>query len=172
MNTMKSFFRISLLVVMLLGLNTNVFSQAKFGHIDTNALLGQMPGRDTAQQQLEQFARELETTFTALQREFQTKYQEFLEKQETFSTLIRQTKERELMSLQERIQEFQESAQQEIMNKENELLRPIIEKARKAIDEVAAENGYTYIFDSSTGMLLFSDPADNIMDKVKAKIGI
>jgi outer membrane protein len=169
---MKNLFRLSLLLVFFLGLNANVFSQAKFGHINTTELMGQMPGRTAAQQELEKYAKELETTFTALQSEFQNKYTNFLENQESLSQLIRQTRERELVSLQERIQEFQESAQQEIMNKENQLLKPIIDRARKAIQDVATENGYTYVFDTSSGVLLYSAPSDNIMDMVKAKIGI
>ncbi|TVQ09174.1 MAG: OmpH family outer membrane protein [Bacteroidetes bacterium] len=169
---MKNIFRISLLVVFLLGMNANVFSQVKLGHINTNELLQQMPGRETATKELEKYAGELESTFTAMQREFQTKYQDYLEKQETFSQLIRQSKERELESLQQRIMEFQESAQEDLMQKENQLLRPIIEKARKAIEDVARENGFTYVFDTSMGVLLYSEPSDNIMDKVKAKIGI
>ncbi len=169
---MKNFFRISLLVVFLLGLNANVFSQGKLGHINTNELLEQMPGRDEAQQELEAYAGELESTFTAMQQEFQSKYQEFLEKQESYSQLIRQSKEKELESLQQRIMEFQESAQQDLVDKENQLLRPIIEQARKAIEDVARENGYTYVFDTSMGVLLYSEPSDNIMPQVKAKIGI
>ncbi len=169
---MKNLFRISLLMVLLLGINANVFSQAKLGHIDTNQLLGQMPGREAAQLELEQYAKDLESTFTALQGEFQTKYQDFLENQESLSQLIRQTREQELVSLQERIQQFQESAQQDIMDKENQLLKPIIDQARQAINDVAKENGYTYIFDTSTGVVLYSEAGDNIMELVKAKIGI
>lgn len=169
---MKKIFCISALLVLFAGLYSPAYSQAKFGHIDTGELLQMMPGRDAAQQELENYARELETTFTALQREFQTKYQDYLENQESFSQLIRQTRERELTSLQERIMEFQESAQEDLMEKENSLLRPIIEQARAAIESVAQENGYSYIFDTSMGMLLFAEPSDDIMDKVKAKIGI
>ncbi len=169
---MKNFIRITFLMVILLGLNANVNAQTKFGHIDTGELLRQMPGRQAAQQELEKFARELETTFTALQREFQTKYTDFLENQQNLSQLIKQTRERELVSLQERIQEFQESAQQEIANKENQLLSPIIQSARTAIQEVARENGYNYVFDTSSGILLHSEPSDNLMVKVKAKLGL
>lgn len=169
---MKNLFRLSLLLVFFLGLNTNVFSQAKFGHINTTELMGQMPGRAAAQQELEKYAKDLETTFTALQSEFQNKYTNFLENQESLSQLIRQTRERELVSLQERIQEFQESAQQDIMNKENQLLKPIIDSARKAIQDVAVENGYTYVFDTSSGALLYSAPSDDLMNQVKTKLGI
>jgi len=169
---MKNIIRISVLMVLLLSLNTQAFSQAKFGHINTNELLSQMPGRQEAEQELERYARELESTFTAMQNEFQSKYQEYLENQENLSQLIRQSKERELESLQQRIMEFQESAQEDLVDKENQLLRPIIEEARNAINEVAQENGYSYVFDTSMGSVLYSEPSDNIMDEVKAKLGI
>jgi outer membrane protein len=64
-----------------------VFAQqpAKLGHIDTNELLRMMPGRDSAQVQLERYARELEEQFVPpCKREFQTKYQDYLEKQALF----------------------------------------------------------------------------------------
>jgi outer membrane protein len=169
---MKKIFSIALFMVFFLGINATAIAQNKFGHIDTNELLGMMPGREAAQQELERYARELETQFTTMQREFQTKYQDYLENQESFSQLIRQSRERELTSLQERIMEFQESAQEDLLAKENELLQPIVEKARNAIEEVAKENGYTYVFDRSMGVLLYSEPSDDIMPKVKTKLGI
>jgi outer membrane protein len=169
---MKKIFSIALFMVFFLGINATAIGQNKFGHIDTNELLGMMPGREAAQQELERYARELEAQFTTMQREFQTKYQDYLENQETFSQLIRQSRERELTSLQERIMEFQESAQEDLIAKENQLLQPIVEQARNAIEEVAKENGYTYVFDRSMGVLLYSEPSDDIMPKVKVKLGI
>ncbi|MFW5708027.1 MAG: OmpH family outer membrane protein [Bacteroidota bacterium] len=169
---MKNLLSICIVAVILLGFNATAFSQAKFGHINTNELLQMMPGRAEATEELEKYARELETTFTSLQSEFQTKYQDFLENQETFSPLIKQSREKELTSLQERIVEFQESAQEDLVQRETQLLNPIIEQARKAIEDVARENGYTYVFDTSMGVLLYSEPSDDIMDKVKEKLGI
>jgi outer membrane protein len=170
---MKKLFNTSFLALFLFA-TCALFAQqpAKFGHIDTNELLRLMPGRDSAQVQLERYARELESTFVAMQNEFQTKYQDYLEKQGTFSDLIRQSRERELMSLQERIQEFQESAQQDLVDQENKLLSPIIEKARKAISDVASENEFTYIFDTSMGVLIFWDNGEDVMPLVKKKLGL
>jgi len=169
---MKKLINISFLVIFLFGASSFAQQPAKFGHINTNDLLQMMPGRDSAQVELENYARELEVTFVAMQNEFQTKYTEYLEKQATLSDLIRQARERELMSLQERIQEFQEGAQQDMLQQENKLLSPIIEKARAAISEVAKENGYTYVFDSSMGFLLFTENGDDIMPKVRQKLGL
>ena len=170
---MRKLQNITFLVIFLMG-TVALFAQqpVKLGHIDTNELLRMMPGRDSAQVQLERYARELETTFTAMQTEFQTKYQDYLEKQATFSDLIRQSRERELMSLQERIQDFQESAQQDLAEQENRLFSPIIEQVRNAISTVAKENGYTYVLDISMGVVLFHENGDNILPLVKQKLGI
>lgn len=170
---MKKLLNLSFLVIFLLASATVSAQQpAKFGHIDTNELLSLMPGRDSARVQLERYARELETQYVTMQNELQTKYQDYLEKESTFSELIRQSRQRELTNLQERILEFQESAQQDLVDQENRLLSPIIEKAQKAIADVATENGFTYIFDISSGAVLFWEKGENIMPLVKVKLGL
>lgn len=170
---MKKMLSLSLFMVILFGsMSLTAQTDNKFGHINTNELLRMMPGRDQAQADLERYARELEETFVAMQNEFQTKYQDYLENQETFSQLVRQSRERELQSLQERIMEFQESAQQDIMEQEERLLNPIIEEAREAIQKVGRENGYTYIFDTSGGSLVFWENGEDIMPLVKAELGL
>jgi outer membrane protein len=86
---------------------------------------------------------------------------------------IKELKQKELRDMQMRIQEFQETAQEKIRDKETELLKPIIEKAKKAIADVAKENGYSYIFDSSPGTpLLYKPEGDDVMKLVMKKLGI
>ncbi len=170
---MKKLLNLAFVVLILFGaMNVSAQDAPKLGHINTNELLRQMPGRDSAQAELERYARELETTFMEMQDEFQRKYQEYLEKQETFSPLVRQSRERELESLQQRIMEFQESAQEDLMQQEERLLNPIIQKARTAIREVADENGFTYIFDTSGGSVLYWDRGENIMPMVREKLDL
>lgn len=170
---MKKLLNLLLLTALLSGTFALSAQQpVKFGHINTNELLSMMPKRDSAQVQLEKYAQELESTYVTMQNEFQTKYQDYMEKQGTFSDLIRQSREQELMNLQERIQEFQESAQQDLADQENKLLSPIIEEARIAISDVAKENGYTYVFDVSMGVLLHYEDGDDLMPLVKQKLGL
>lgn len=170
---MQKLLTSSVLALFLL-LSTGAFAQqaVKLGHIDSNELLQLMPEREAAMAELERYAGELEEQFTAMQQEFQSKYREYLEKESTFSELIRQSRQRELASLQERIMEFQEMAQQDLMDKESQLLSPIIDKARQAIEEVAREEGFTYIFDVGMGVLLFHEKGEDIMPQVRAKLGI
>ncbi len=168
---MKKLLSLSLLVFLILGsAPISAQDEAKFGHINTNELLRMMPGRDQAQADLERYAQELEETFAAMQQEFQNKYQDYIENQETYSQLVRQSKERELQSLNERIMEFQESAQQDIMEQEERLLNPIVEQAREAIRKVGREHGYTYIFDTSGGSMVFWENGEDVMPLVRDEL--
>jgi len=51
-------------------------------------------------------------------------------------------------------------------------LQPIIDKAKKAIDDVAKDGNYTLILDSSVGVVLYSIDGDDILPAVKKKLGI
>lgn len=164
-------FSLALLLTFVLMASSAVHAQNKFGHINTDELLRQMPGRDSALVELENYARKLESQFVTMQNEFQQKYQEFLA-DSSESELIKQSRQRELQSLQERILDFQESAQEDLMRKEENLLRPIIEEARNAIEKVAKDHNYSYVFDTSTGILLYSEPGDNLMSLVKKELGL
>jgi outer membrane protein len=87
--------------------------------------------------------------------------------------LIRKTKENELQDILQRIQNFQVEAEQDLARQRAELLRPIQEKAFKAVNEVAEENGFTYIFDMGTGAVLYaSDNTEDILPLVKKKLGL
>ena len=88
------------------------------------------------------------------------------------SPIIRSTKEAEINDLKDRMDAFEQTATQDLQNKESELTEPIISKARDAVEAVAKENGYTYVFNSTEGLLLYAQPSDDIMDMVKAKLKI
>lgn len=163
------------LVLLMSSIVATGFSQQKIklGHLNSNDLLEAMPEKAKAQKSLQDYSKQLEDQLVAMQDELEKKYNEYLEKKDTYTDLIKKNKEEELTSLQQRIQTFQSNAQQDLQKKEQELLKPIIDKAKKAIDEVAKENGYTYVFDSGTGVLLyFPKDSDDILPLVKKKLGI
>ena len=144
----------------------------KFGHLDFAKLYGMMPGQDSIKAAYEAYAKGLQNQMTTMQAELENKYADYTTNQATMSNIIKQTKEREIQDLQTRIETFNQQAQQDLADKENELTAPVIEKAKKAVEAVAKENGYTYVFNSSQGMLLYAEPADDITTLVKKKLGI
>lgn len=148
-------------------------TKVKLGHIDSNKLFSIMPERDAAQKQLDKYMDELEQTLETMQIEFNNKYEDYLAKADSLSDFVRQTREAELQDLQTRIQTFQSNATQNYQQREAELYQPIIDKAKKAIEEVAKENGYTYVFDSGVGVLLYtSTDSEDIFPLVKTKLGL
>ena len=78
----------------------------------------------------------------------------------------------ELQEFEQNIREFQTQAQQEMQKKQQELTSPVFEKAQNAINEVAEENNYTYIFDISLGSIVYGKESKDIMPLVKTKLGI
>ena len=163
------------LIVIALALFTSLgFSQtnAKLGYIDSNELLDMMPGKDSIQTVLQSYGKTLESQLQTMFQEYQNKLADYQANVNTMSTIIKQTKEKELADLETRIQDFQQQADVDLQNKQMELVQPLIDKARKAIDEVARENGYTYIFDAGMGALLFFEKGDNILPLVKKKLGL
>lgn len=145
--------------------------KAKFGHVDSNAIFTVMPEKDEASKAVEEYAMTLETQLVALNEELEKKYNDYMENEPNLSPSIKQMKEEELMNLQQRIQAFQVSAQEDMQTKEMELLEPIYEKIQVAIKEVGEENGFMYIFDVST-LLYHSAESTDITPLVKTKLGI
>lgn len=172
MKKLRKALPVVLSLIVLCGISANLNAQQKFAHINSNELIRLMPGMDSVQIKVELYAQELQETYMTLITEFQRKSQEFEANQAGFSELIRQSKQRELESLRERIIEFQSMAEEDLMQHENRLLSPIIDKARIAIEDVAKEKGYSYVLDSGMGSVLYAAPGDNIMDLVKKKLGI
>jgi outer membrane protein len=81
-------------------------------------------------------------------------------------------KRKDVEGLQMRMQEFESLANEDIQNKKQELLKPLVDKINAAIEEVAKEGGYTYVFDSSVGVLLYAKDSEDLSDKVKVKLKI
>lgn len=156
-------------VLVLAGSSANA---QKLGYVDLQELMQLMPEYKKANTDMEAYGKTLEDELKIMSDEFQKKVAEYQKNEKTMNEAIKDVKQKELQDMQNRIQEFQQSAQENIRKKEAELLKPIIEKAKTAIGQVAKENGYSYIFDSSAAGFLYKPDGDNVMAKVKLKLGI
>jgi outer membrane protein len=145
----------------------------KIGHINTQELYTLMPEWGVAKNTIDKVILEYQDYLETIQTEFQGKYQEYLMKNENYSKTYKQLKEEELQELNDRIEQFQAKAQKEIEFKQAELFNPLMDKAQKAISDVAIENKFTYILDISSGIVLYkANNSNDILPLVKAKMGI
>ncbi len=167
-----NFSRITRLFLVLLLFSTTAFAQMKLGHINSLELLSFMPGVKAADAQLETYAKQLDDQNSKMVGEYEGKVQEYQSKESVMMDAIKEVKLKEIADLQERIQNFQVSAQDKLAEKRDELISPILEKAEKAIQDVAKEKGYTYIFDTSSGAILHFDESNDVMALVKTKLNI
>lgn len=147
-------------------------TNAKLGYVDSNELLEALPDRKKIENELIKFRTSLENELKTMGMELQSKYQDYQNNVNTLSDLVKQTKEKELQDLQQRIQQFEASAQTDIAKKRDELLTPLLDKVRKAINDAANEGSYTYVFDVAAGGLVVYEKGDNLNAKVLAKLGV
>lgn len=163
-----------LLFAAMLAFSASAFAQktVKLGHINSSDLMQIMPGKDSAQAAFEAEVKILEGELKAMQDELEKKLNDYQERKSQMTELIRTTKEQELNDLNQRITIYQQNAQKKLQEKEAELLQPIIDRAKQAISDVAKENGYTYIFDTSAGAVLYQQDSDDILNLVKKKLGL
>ena len=165
---MKKITFLALLSVLTL----SSIAQNKFGYIDSQELLTLMPERVTAATEVENFAKSLQAQLGSMEAEFQQMQQEYQVNEAIYTDLVKQDKESEIQGLYQRIQTFQQNAQKSLQTKEQEMLEPILAKARKAIQDVATEGNYTYIFDKSIGSILYAKESENVIVLVKKKLGL
>ena len=148
----------------------------KFGYLSSAAILQEMPEVKQAEADLEVLQKQLQNKGQTMLEEFQTEYLE-LERKNQQGEISPKELDAEAQVLKEReteIAQYEQDMQRQLMEKRDELLGPIIEEINDAITQVAEEDGYSYIFDASpgTGILLYADESTNVMDKVKAKLGM
>lgn len=174
---MKKLMKLALVAVLALTAST-AFGQ-KFGRVDLAAIVPNMPEYKEAVTNLEAYGMDLQNQLEQIQVEFNTLLANYEKNAATMSDSIRQLKEQELGQLQQRFQDFQQIAQQDMQRKEAEVMNPIYEKANDAVKKIAAEGGYMAIFNTagdqagSAGLAYF-DPAalTDITPEVKKALNI
>ena len=153
----------------LLSLSMTSFSQAtlKIGHVDLTKIMESLPERDTAAAVLQRETKEVQSTYDEMTVVYNKLLDEYDKGKSTYSEIIRKTKETELLDKEKRIQEFEQNAQTNLQKRNSELVQPILDKVLKAVNKVAAENGFTYILDVSKGSVIYtSKDSQNINELV------
>lgn len=153
-------------------LSTAKAQNLKIGHINSQELLSLMPEVKKADSDLKTYAKSFEDQLETMSKEYQKKINDYQTQEKTMTDAVKEVKQKEITDLGARIESTQKSAEEKVGSKKQELFKPILDKAEKAIKDVAAEKGFDYVFDLSAGSVLVSKPADNMLPLVKAKLGI
>jgi outer membrane protein len=168
---MKGFTTVLIVIAAFMGVA--FMAPTKFGHINSSELIGLMPETKTAQEELEAFIEEVKNQLDEMQVEYNVKLKDYQDNFEKMSDLQKETKEKELSDLQNRAYEFQNSVNQRVQQQQAKLFEPITKKAKDAIKKVGDANGYLYIFDISSGAVIyFSAESSDVTALVKKELGL
>jgi outer membrane protein len=159
-------------IAFLTSMNYANAQTQKFGFINSMELISLMPETKAADTKLQGTAKGYEDQLKAMQKELETKYKAFQEGAATMTDAIKEVKQGELESLNQRLTSLQQSAQDKISKEKETLYGPILKKADNAIQETAKANGYSYIFDTNSNAILYGPPSDNILALVAKSLGI
>lgn len=144
----------------------------KFAHVNFQELVQLMPEMDSARVQIEAANQETQETYGAMVQEFQDKYSQYEQKSAEWSAAIRQSKERELTEINNRIQDFEQSVQQEMQQLQNQLMGPIYQKAQEAVSNLAKAGGYIYVFDASQVLYIDASQSTDLTPEARTALNI
>ena len=170
---MKRYPGIILLVLLLCLSGRYAGGQSvKIGYINKDELMKALPEYDSANVKIEKLRNELVGQLATMQDEYEKKNTSYKNESANLPEVLRKTREGELKDLNNRIQLFQVKANQQLNDKNNELIKPVLAKVDKSIRDVAIEQGITLVLDAS--VLYYNDEKKsiNLLPLIKNKLGL
>jgi outer membrane protein len=170
---MKKLSRILVLVVLALGISFGANAQSqKIGYVDSQTIIDMMPESAKIKQDLQAYYTELQAELQTMVTEYQNKMRDYEANSATMSNILRQSKEKEIVDLQGRIQDFQNNAETDLAEKQEELSKPMLDKIKAAIDDVVKTKGLAYVFEKTVILSIGDSGSIDIIPDVKAKLGL
>lgn len=178
---MKVRFQIVLLVGFLAlfsGTATALQAQTKVGYTNVELLLNIMPETQQIEKQLQVYEKKLTESLQAEQTTFQTKVQEYQTKKQNnqLSPAQEEAYIKELTAMEQNLQKGVQEAEYKLMVKREELLKPLTSKVQNTINEIAADQGYTYVLNQTMGggitNILYGLETNDITPELAKRLGI
>ncbi len=167
---MKQLKSLLFAAILFAGVQTAT-AQAKVAHINVQELMTSMPEMKAANAQLEKLQGSYDTEYNKLVEEFRAKIKQYDEESAKVSAAINETRTKEVQDMQKRIQDYQQSAQKELEEKQIAIYKPIMDKSRAAIQKVAKAKGYQYVLDATVGSGLLLAEGPDLLADVKKELG-
>lgn len=170
---MRKLIQTLTLCAAFLMVTLNVSAQ-KFGYVNSQELMQNIPEVKEANSNIETYRTQLQKKGQDMVKALQAKYQDLQKKQELGEIAPKELELQSAALKQEEadLMKYEQESQQKILKKSETLIQPLMDKINTAIKDVAAENGFDYIFDYSTGFVLFADQSTDVSQLIKSKLGI
>lgn len=164
--------KIALIVVMFI-LPLGMMAQSKFGHMNSQEIITVMPEFTKAQTDIETLTKQYRDEMQRSEEEFNRKYQELLQQQDSLPKNILERRQKEINEMAQRQQQFQQDAYQAVEKAQQEAMMPIYKKLDEAVQAVGKAEGVVYIFDlARTPIAYIGTESIDLTAKVKTQLGI
>ncbi len=168
---MKHLKKIAVAIVLFVAATGFVNAQSKVAHINVQQLLSEMPEMKAAEAELKKLQETYRADIESSMTELKNKYTQYSNEATSKSEEENQKRAQELQGFEKNIGEAQQAAQQELQKKQAELFAPISEKAKAAIEKVAAAQGFDYVMDATQGGGLIVAKGKDLLPAVKKELG-
>ena len=162
-------------IAFLLIKATTLFGQEnlKIGHLNSQEILQQLPVNDSIQQVLKKESDEMEKMFNNKINEHEANMKKYEAEKDSYSEFVRNSKEKDLMDEETKIQQFSQNANQQLQRRQIELYTPVQKRIKSAIEKVSLKNNFTYVLDLSSGAVAFFSPSSiNLNALVLNELGV
>ncbi len=154
---------------LFIGATSFTSAQSKMAHIDTQELIKAMPAYKTAEAKIEKLGKTYEVQIQNSYKELDAKFKQYNAEAEGQTQEENQKRMQEVEGMKQSLTQYQQQAQKDLQEKEFNLLKPITETAKAAIEKVASAQGIEYVFEAG-GLIVAK--GKNLMADVKAEMGI
>ena len=154
----------TLSLVALLFVTNLAISQSKVAHVNSQSLLDTMPSRDLALKEIKEIEDEFKLELNGMYEEYEKTRAKLEGERATLSPTIIKSREANLMNLGQRIQEREQTVQNELQVRAQELNQPIFDRVKQAVDIVAERKKLNYVIDASN--MLYSKGGMDITGEV------
>jgi len=168
---MKNVKRIAVALVLFVAATSFVNAQSKVAHINVQQLLSDMPEMKAAQAELKKLQETYSAGIQDSMKELQNKLTQYQNEATSKTNEENEKRALELQGFEKNIEEARQAAMQEMQKKQQELFAPISEKAKAAIEKVAAAQGFDYVIDASPGLSLIVANGKDLLPDVKKELG-
>jgi len=167
---MKNFKNLLLIAVFTLGFVSMTNAQ-KVGHVNFEKLIAEMPETQTLKLEMEKLGKTYQDEISGMEKTIEATRQKYVAESNTQTNETNDKRVQELQQEAAKIEQARKFAYQDMQKRQNDGLQPIIEKAQKAIEEVAASKSVLYVLDASVGKGLLVQKGEDLFGAVKTKLG-
>lgn len=140
--------------------------KVKFGHINIDNVFDLLPEINKIKEEIADFAKSMENQLIELQNEIEKKEEEIYNFRRSISKKKKEQAENELISLKNRVTNFQQNTITLLKEKEVSVLEPFFVKIKETIKIIGEEKKLIYVFDSNSLLFISNESIDITPDVI------